>query len=353
MKAISTGVPPAAGTFHKRPSAPYSSQRPSLVHRARVAVTSAWPVSRMGAAAAESRCITQSWVRSAESGAKKAIRCPSGAKAGARTGPVRAGRGVARPVPRSTSQRRPPHAPRAESATTARWRPSGAHAGSRRSGPTVSETGSSCTSPPAGSIHARRLRHSRETLSGGTSRANAMAPPSGDHAAWPSKPSGSWSWLSWRGAAAPGWSSHRPVRPCRSPRNTMRRPSGDHDGSRSTAVSRTPSVSGRAVPPPPGSSQSWPSRSKTMDRPSGERSKPRTVPSFTRMATVSVEGGRAHAARLASRAHAMAERAESVAESRCRISFLEEDGVGTDSPPRRPDYSRSQWQLYPPGFFRR
>ncbi len=184
VKGISTGVPPAAATFHKRPSAPYSSHRPSRVQRARVAVTSAWPVIRRGAAGAESTSITQSWALSAASGAKNAMRRPSGAKTGARTAPVRAVRGVARPVPRSISQSRPPWVPNAPSATTSRRRPSGAQAGSRRSGPTVFATDSSCASPPAARIHARRLRHFCEVLlSGGTSRVNAITLPSGDHAA--------------------------------------------------------------------------------------------------------------------------------------------------------------------------
>ena len=184
VKRISCGVPPAAGTFHRRPSAPYSSHRPSRVHRARVGVTSACRVSRMGAAPAESTTMTQSWIRSAASGAKNASRRPSGANAGASAGPVRAVSGVARPVPRSTSQRRPPsRSLRAEPATTTSRRPSGAHAGLRRSGPAVSATGSVCASPPARSIHASRLRHAREALSGGTSRTNAMVFPSGDHAA--------------------------------------------------------------------------------------------------------------------------------------------------------------------------
>ena len=296
VNGISSGAPSAAGTFHRRPLAPYTIQRPSGVQRARVGVTSACPVSRTGAALGESTAIVHTCHRSAESRAKNPIRRPSGANAGASAAMALAVSGVARPVARSTSQRRPPPSPRAESATTARWRPSGAHAGSRRSGPASALTVSSCVSPPAGSIQAIRLRQLREALSGGSSRVKAIVRPSGDHAACVSRPSGSRSCVSCRGAAAPRSSSHSPVRPRRSPRKTMRRPSGDHEGSRSSAVSRTASVSGRAAPPPAGSSQSWPSRSMTRERPSEERSRPRVVPSWTRMLIASVGCGRVHAA---------------------------------------------------------
>ena len=90
-----------------------------------------------------------------------------------------------------------------------------------------------------------------------------------------------------RGLLASFSSSHNPLRPLRSARKTTLRPSGEKDGSRSSAVSRTASVSARASPPPAGSSHSCPRRSNTIVRPSEERSKPSSVPSLTRNETVS------------------------------------------------------------------
>ena len=58
-------------------------------------------------------------------------------------------------------------------------------------------------------------------------------------------------------------------------------------GSESSATSRTASVSGTARPPSTGSDQSWPSRSKTIVRPSGVRSNPSAVPSVVVMVTLS------------------------------------------------------------------
>src|ERR1044071_7139585 len=78
--------------------------------------------------------------------------------------------------------------------------------------------------------------------------------------------------------------------PGRSLSNTMRRPSGEIAGSKSSAVSRTAWVSGTASPPLAGMRQSCPSRSMTSQRPSGEASNDSRVASVVSKEMVSVRG---------------------------------------------------------------
>jgi hypothetical protein len=124
---------------------------------------------------------------------------------------------------------------------------------------------------------------------GGIARTNAIRRPSGDQEAFPSYASGFCNCVSCCISCELRSSIQRPVRPFRSPLKTTRRPSGEKDGSRSSATSRTAFVIARALPPAEGISQSWPRRSITIDFPSGDKSNPRFVPSLTRIVMVSRE----------------------------------------------------------------
>lgn len=208
---------------------------------------------------------------------------PSAAKLGALTWVESFVIKVAGPPVTGTIQTCPPPGP--VRATNAMCLPPGSQTGSLTIAAGLPVIESSRVVAESGSSNMMALRGEAPALV--TMRTKAIMRPSCDHAASPSYPSGSDNWVNWRGPLESMFSNHRPVRPFRSPRNTTRRPSGENEGSRSSAVSRTASVIGRAAPPRAGISHSWPSRSNTIHRPSRERSKARCVPSRTLIVIVS------------------------------------------------------------------
>ncbi len=158
---------------------------------------------------------------------------PSGDQAGAASlrplfeGRLSAGTRLSAPVERSYRYRRSSGRMRLLECTTRRDRPLGCHAGSMNR--TVSATRARALPESAVSIHSGRTPYVKSG----------------------SKPR----------------------------QNTTRVPSGDHLGSCASALSRTASVSGTASPPPAGSFHSWPTKSSMIQRPSGERSNARLLPS--------------------------------------------------------------------------